>query len=150
MASDRSIEVLLRLFNDISCAKYFYFFFSIQLPFKFSHFRYRCDFGLSLIFFVCRQLLVPAFNNNVYFFNVSFLARPLDLLLSTVKRRKLSWFDHVCHHDTLPKIILHGCVDTIKEWTGQSMCCRGQASMSGHHSDGICRGTPTTPGRHGV
>ena len=25
-----------------------------------------------------------------------------------VKRRKLSWFGHVCHHDTLPKIILQG------------------------------------------
>ena len=27
--------------------------------------------------------------------------------------------------------------------------CRGQASMGDHHSGGICRGTPTTPGRHG-
>ena len=29
-----------------------------------------------------------------------------ELLLSTVKRLKLSWFGHVCRHDTLPKIIL--------------------------------------------
>ena len=26
-----------------------------------------------------------------------------ELLLSTVKRRKLSWFGHICHHDTLLK-----------------------------------------------
>ena len=26
---------------------------------------------------------------------------------------------------------------------------RGQASMGGHHSGCICRGTPMTPGRHG-
>ena len=53
----------------------------------------------------------------------------------TSKRRKLSWFGHVCRHDTLPKIILQGSVDgkrrrgiprksskdNIEEWTGQSM-----------------------------
>ena len=53
----------------------------------------------------------------------------------TVNRRKLSWFGHVCHHDTLPKIILQGTVDgsrhrrrsrkswkdNIAEWTGQLM-----------------------------
>ena len=27
---------------------------------------------------------------------------------------------------------------------------RGWASMGGRHSGGICRGTPTTPGRHGL
>ena len=26
---------------------------------------------------------------------------------------------------------------------------RGQASMGDHHSEGICRGTPTTPEGHG-
>ena len=60
-----------------------------------------------------------------------------ELLLSTVKRRKLSWFNHVCRHDTLPKIIRQGTVDgrcrkdrqckswkdnIKKEWTGQSIC----------------------------
>ena len=48
-----------------------------------------------------------------------------------VNRRKLSWFSHVCRHDTLPKIILQGTLDSSrcrerpdkswKEWTGQSM-----------------------------
>ena len=39
---------------------------------------------------------------------VSVLAGRQELLLSTVKRGKLSWFGHVCHHDTLTKIILQG------------------------------------------
>ena len=52
-----------------------------------------------------------------------------------VKCHKLSWLGHVCRHETLPKIILQGTVDSgrrrrrlhnsrkdnIKEWTGQSM-----------------------------
>ena len=42
---------------------------------------------------------------------VIILAGHQDLLLSIVKRRKLSWFGHVCLNDTLPKIILHGSVD---------------------------------------
>ena len=29
-------------------------------------------------------------------------------------RRKLSWFSHVCRHDTLPKIILQGTVDSSR------------------------------------
>ena len=60
--------------------------------------------------------------------------RHQELLMPTVKRRKLSWFGNVCRHDTLPKIILQGYMDgkrrrgrlckywkDIKEWTGQSM-----------------------------
>ena len=34
-----------------------------------------------------------------------------ELSLSTVRRRKLSWFGHVCRHDTLPKITPQGTVD---------------------------------------
>ena len=66
---------------------------------------------------------------------VDILAGHQELLLSTVKRRKLLWFGHVCRHDTLPRIILEEKVDVrrrrgrackswkdnIKEWTGQSM-----------------------------
>ena len=61
------------------------------------------------------------------------IRRTWELLLSTVKRRKL--FDHVCPHDTLPKIMLHETVngsrrrtrlrkswmDNIKKSTGQSL-----------------------------
>ena len=63
------------------------------------------------------------------------LAGRQELLLVTVMRRKLSWFGHVCRHDTLPEIMLQGTVDgwrrrgrprkswkdNIKQWTGQSM-----------------------------
>ena len=63
---------------------------------------------------------------------VDILAACQELLLSTDKRRKkLSWFGHVCH-DTLPKIIIQrtvdgsrrgrphkSCKDNNKEWTGQ-------------------------------
>ena len=105
---------------------------------------------------------------NEYLWQVSILAGPKKLLLSTVKCRKLSWFGHVCRHDALPKIILQGSVDdrhrrgrsrkswkdNIKEWTRPVAVtiaprCKGQAPMGGHHSGGICQGTPTTPGRHG-
>ena len=34
--------------------------------------------------------------------DVSILAGPQELLLSTIKRCKLSWFGHICRHDTLP------------------------------------------------
>ena len=34
---------------------------------------------------------------------VNILAGHQELLLSAVKGRKLSWFGHVCRHDTLPK-----------------------------------------------
>ena len=37
---------------------------------------------------------------------VDILAGRQELLLSTVKRRNLSWFDHVCRHATPPKVIL--------------------------------------------
>ena len=91
--------------------------------------------------------------------NRSILAGRQELLLSTVKRRKLSWFGHVCRHDTLPMIILQGTVDgsrrrarprkswkdNIKEWTGQSMSSllriaddRESRSMGNHRSGYIC------------
>ena len=37
---------------------------------------------------------------------VDILAGHQDLLLPTVKRRNLSWFGHVCRHDTLLNIII--------------------------------------------
>ena len=73
--------------------------------------------------------------NEYVWQQVSVLPGPQELLLSTVERRKLSWFGHVCRHDTLPKVILQGSVDgrrrrsrprkswkdSIVEWTGQPM-----------------------------
>ena len=61
-----------------------------------------------------------------YCSQVSILAGPQELLLSTVKRRKLSWFGHICRHDTLLKFMLQGYVDgrrrrgrPRKSWKGQ-------------------------------
>ena len=62
---------------------------------------------------------------------VSTLAGPQEPLLSTVKRRKLSWFGHITRHNTLPKTVLQGTLeggrrrgrqtkcwmDNIKDWT---------------------------------
>ena len=42
---------------------------------------------------------------------VNILVGHEDPLLSTIKRRKLSWLGHVCRHGTLPKITLQGIVD---------------------------------------
>ena len=77
--------------------------------------------------------------NEYVWQQVYIIAGRHKLLLSTAKRRKLPWFDHVCRHDTLPKIILYeqwkGIVaeeDLVYhgrtkngQWTGQSMsyCC---------------------------
>ena len=46
--------------------------------------------------------------NDYVWKQVIILARRQELLLSTVKRCKLSWFGHVCRHGTLPNIILQG------------------------------------------
>ena len=62
---------------------------------------------------------------------INFLVGPQELLLATVKRRKLTWFGNVTRHDSLSKTILHGALesgrrrgrqrkcwmDNIKEWT---------------------------------
>ena len=42
---------------------------------------------------------------------VDILAGRQKLSLPTVKRRKLSRYGHVCHHDSLPNIMLPGTVD---------------------------------------
>ena len=41
--------------------------------------------------------------NEYLWQHVNIIARRQELLLSTVKRPKLSWFGHVCCHDTLLK-----------------------------------------------
>ena len=66
---------------------------------------------------------------------ISFLEGSQEPLLATVKRRKLAWFRHVTHHDSLSQTILQGilvggrrrcrqskcCLDNIKEWTSLPM-----------------------------
>ena len=76
--------------------------------------------------------------NEYVWQHVDILAGPQGLLLSTVKRRKLSWFAHVCRHGTLPKIILHGTVDDVviaREDLvshGRTISRNGQASRCRH------------------
>ena len=88
---------------------------------------------------------------------VNILAGCQELLLSTEKRYKLSWYGHVCHHDSLPKIILQGTADgdrykgrphrswkdNIKEWTGQSMSsyCASQTTTEASHLQASVRVT---------
>ena len=95
--------------------------------------------------------------------------RRQEFLLSTVKCRKLSWFGHVCRHDTLSNIIRQGTVDgdgsrrrvrprklcegNVKECTGQSLLslmriADDKKSMSDHQRRAIRRSATTTPGRH--
>ena len=47
-----------------------------------------------------------------------------ELLLSSVKRRRLSWFGHVCRHDTLSKI--------IEQWTKGSSRRRARSKPRCH------------------
>ena len=51
--------------------------------------------------------------NEYVYQQVSDLARRQELLLSTVKRCKLSRFGHVCRHNTMPTITLQETVDGI-------------------------------------
>ena len=48
--------------------------------------------------------------NEYVWQQVIILAGRQELLLSVVKRRKLSWFGHVFRHDALQKMILQGSV----------------------------------------
>ena len=52
--------------------------------------------------------------NEYVWQHVSMLTGRQDILLSTFMRQELSWFGHVCRHDTLPKIMLQGTVDGIR------------------------------------
>ena len=66
---------------------------------------------------------------------INFLVGPQEPLPATIKRRKLAWFGHVTHHDSLSKTILRGsleggrrrgrqrkcCMENIKEWTSLPM-----------------------------
>ena len=66
---------------------------------------------------------------------INFLVGPQELLLATVKRRKLAGFGHATQHDSFSKIILQGIsgggrrlgrqrkywMDNTKEWTSLPM-----------------------------
>ena len=75
--------------------------------------------------------------NDYVWQQVIILAGHQELLLPTVKRRELSWFGHVCRHDSLSKIILQGTVDERrrkgrprKSWKDYIKECTGQSTSS--------------------
>ena len=107
--------------------------------------------------------------NEYVWQHVDILAGRQELLLSTISRRKLSWFGHVCHLDTLPKIILQGTVDGSrhsgrprKSWKDNMMTTSAGQSLSSLlciaddrvrwaviAADTSVGVPPTTPWRHG-
>ena len=98
-----------------------------------------------------RRMLVVSYRqhktNEYVWQQVSILAGCHALLLTTVRRRKLSWFGHVCRHDTPPKMsqtksVNHGRTPSNN---GQASHCRhccaslmteadGQSSLEMHLS----------------
>ena len=101
---------------------------------------------------------------NIYGNRSIIVAGHEELLLSTVRRRHLSWFGHVCRHEKQPKIILHGigdgrrrreedCINHGGQHLGMDRpvivvaahCSRRQKSLGDYCRECICRsGTPTT------
>ena len=71
--------------------------------------------------------------NEYVWQQVTILPGPQELLLSTVNRRKLPWFGHVCRHDTRPKIILQVSVDGRRR-RGRRLYRGRTTSMSGRAS----------------
>ena len=85
-----------------------------------------------------RLLQIPWFEHKTNMFvqeQVETLAGPQEPLLAVVKRRKLTWFGHVTHHNSLSKTILQGTieggrrrgrqrksrVEDVKNWTNLDM-----------------------------
>ena len=82
-----------------------------------------------------RKLIYSSFlehkTNDWVWSKINFLMDPQEPLLATVKRRKLAWFRHVTHHDSLSKTIIW------EPWrVGNTMFGRGNSgwttSKSGH------------------
>ena len=85
--------------------------------------------------------------------------------LSAIRRRRLSWFGHICQHDTLPKTILQRTmymtvvVAKVMEGLHQVVNkpvtvvtdahCRWQKQMGNDRSRGASQSIPTTPRNHG-
>ena len=53
---------------------------------------------------------------------INFLVGPQEPLLATVKRRKLAWFGHVTHHNSLSKTILQGNLEGERRRVRQRKC----------------------------
>ena len=66
------------------------------------------QFNIVIIIILLRSYQEYKTNELIYTAVGPVLVGRQELLLSTVKRRKLSWFDHVCRHKTLHNTMLLG------------------------------------------
>ena len=67
-------------------------------------------------------------------------AGPQELLLATVKRRKLQWFGHTTRHNTLAKELLQGTVKDSRKQGRPHKNVHGQHSrVEGSRAKGIMR-----------
>ena len=83
-------------------------------------FRNHCTRKLLRIFYLKRK------TNDWVRSKVNLLVGPQELLLATVKRRKLAWFGHVTHCNSLFKTILPGTLEGDQHWLEEEM-------MDGQH-----------------
>ena len=60
--------------------------------------------------------------NDLVQAKISFLIGPQGPLLAPFKRRKLAWFGHATHHDSLSKTILHGTLEGRRRRGRQEKC----------------------------
>ena len=102
------------------------------------HHDITLSIGSQVEFKCLRKLLGVSYRerktNEFVRTSVNNLVGAQEPLLATVKRRKLTWYGHICRHDSLSKVILQGTVeggrsrgrqqkswsDNIKEWTRMS------------------------------
>ena len=65
---------------------------------------------------------------------ISVLAKRQEFLLSIVKRRKLSWFGHICRQSTLPKVIGNGTAEGCRHKGRSLETCKDNISEFNYFS----------------
>ena len=78
-------------------------------------------YGLNLL----GKLKVLHKTNDWVQSKINFLVGLQEPLLATVRRRKLTWFQHVTHHDSLSKTILQGTLEGGQHHGQQRKCWMG-------------------------
>ena len=78
-------------------------------------------YGLNLL----GKLKVLHKTNDWVQSKINFLVGLQEPLLATVRRRKLTWFQHVTHHDSLSKTILQGTLEGGQHHGQQRQCWMG-------------------------
>ena len=86
-------------------------------------FRNHCTRKLLRIFYLKRK------TNDWVRSKVNLLVGPQELLLATVKRRKLAWFGHVTRHDSLSETVFQSTLNGGRRCGRQNA---GRTSKSGH------------------